>query len=411
MTAPKSPAQQTCIWQHPGWPKLLFDAEALANDLNLAHLQQGRLLGLLDAIGMAPAQEVARELWVQEAMATAAIEGEKLDLVAVRASVAHRLGLADAPAHDRHVDGLVQVMQDATDGYQSVLDRDRLCRWQSALFPGGTSGLRRIAVGRYRDHSDPMQIVSGRPGHEVVHYTAPPSSRVADEMALFLAWFEDTRPANKLAAAVSPQVPATTISGIARAAVAHLWFESIHPFEDGNGRLGRAIVDMALAQHLGAPARMFGMSRQLLTSRAAYYEALSHAQSGTPTSALDATPWVLWFVQAFTKGCVQSQAVVKQAVEKAAFRLRAANVSVNERQTKVLNRLLEAGSSELGGGFLGGMTAEKYSKITGASKATATRDLADLLSKGLLRVEGVGKATRYAINVEGWNRPETSSDP
>ena len=158
MTTPSQAAQPTYIWQHPGWPKLVFEAGALANDLNLAHLQQGRLLGLLDAIGLSDSQEIARELWVQEAMATAAIEGEKLDLAAVRSSVAHRLGLADAPTHDRHVDGLVQVMQDATNGYQAVLDSDRLCRWQSALFPGGTSGLRRIAVGRYRDHTDPCLL-------------------------------------------------------------------------------------------------------------------------------------------------------------------------------------------------------------------------------------------------------------
>jgi Fic family protein len=383
--------QASYLWQNADWPKLLFDIEVLANDLDLARLQQGRLLGLLDAIGLSDAQEIARELWVQEAMATAAIEGEKLNLEAVRSSVAHRLGLADAPNRDRHVDGLVQVMLDAANNYASVLDSDRLCRWQSALFPGGTSGLLRIAVGRYRDHSDPMQIVSGRQGHEVVHYTAPPSDRVADEMALFLAWFEDTR--TKINAA-------PTLNGIARAAIAHLWFEVIHPFEDGNGRLGRAVVDLALAQDLGAPARMFGMSRQLLAVRPAYYEALSQAQSGT----LDVTAWVRWFVQTFTQSCVLSQAVVKQAVDKAKFRFRAASLSVNERQTKVLSRLLEAGSAEMGGGFLGGMTAEKYSKITGTSKATATRDLAELLSHGLLRVEGLGKATRYAVNVPGWGQ-------
>lgn len=385
---------QTYIWQHAGWPQRGFDAAAVAHDLNVAHQQMGRVLGLMDAIGLTGTQEITRELWVQEAIATAAIEGEMLDLAAVRSSVAHRLGLADAPTRDRHVDGLVAVMQDATDGYQSVLDSDRLCRWQSALFPGGTSGLRRIAVGRYRDHGDPMQIVSGRQGHEVVHYTAPASDRVADEMAKFLAWFEATRPGNRAA---------PILNGLARAALAHLWFESIHPFEDGNGRLGRAIVDLALAQDLGAAARLFGMSRQLLTARSAYYDALNQAQ----LNGLDATPWVRWFVLAFTQGCMQSQSVVKQAVDKAAFRVRASGFSPNERQGKVLNRLLEAGSSELGGGFPAGMTAEKYSKITGASKATATRDLSGLLRHGLLRVEGLGKATRYAVNIEGWNQPAT----
>ena len=166
-------------------------------------------------------------------------------------------------------------------------------------------------------------------------------------------------------------------------------------------------MDMALAQDLGALARMFGMSRQMLASRTGYYDTLNQAQCFTLGGALDVTPWVQWFVQAFTKGCITSQAVVKQAVDKAAFRLRASSCSINERQTKVLNRLLEAGSSELGGEFLGGMTAGKYSRIAGASKATATHDLADLLSKGLLRVEGIGKAARYAVNVEGWSQPGT----
>ena len=395
MTTQSQTAQPSYIWQHPGWPTLVFDAGAVAHDLDVAHLQMGRVLGLLDAIGLTDSQEITRELWVQEAIATAAIEGEKLDLTAVRSSVAHRLGLVDASTRDRQVDGLVAVMQDATRGNESVLDSDRLCRWQSALFPGGTSGLRRIAVGRYRDHADPMQIVSGRQGHEVVHYTAPASDRVATEMARFLAWFEATRPTSNAA---------PRLNGLARAALAHLWFESIHPFEDGNGRLGRAIVDLALAQAVGPTARLLGMSRQLLAVKVAYYDALNRAQSG----ALDVTPWVQWFVQALTQACIQSQALVKQALDKASLRQRATSLAVNERQSKVLNRLLEAGSSELGGGFLGGMTAEKYSQITGSSKATATRDLAALLRHGLLKVEGVGKATRYAVNVEGWSQPATS---
>ena len=395
MTNPTQTAQPTYLWQQPGWPALVLDAGAVAPELHAAHLQMGRVLGLLDAIGMTDSQEITRELWVQEAIATAAIEGEQLDLTAVRSSVAHRLGLADAPTADRAVEGLVAVMQDAASGHSSVLDHDRLWRWQSALFPGGTSGLHRIAVGRYREHSDPMQIVSGRQGHEVVHYTAPASAQVALEMAQFLNWFEATRPTS----AVAPD-----FNGLVRAALAHLWFESIHPFEDGNGRLGRAIVDLALAQAVGAPARWLGMSRQLLAVRAAYYDALSQAQSG----GLDVTAWVQWFVQAFTQGCIQSQAVVKQALDKASFRQLAASLAVNDRQSKVLNRLLEAGNSALGGGFLGGMTAEKYSKITGASKATATRDLSELLRHGLLKVEGVGKGTRYAVNVEGWHQPATS---
>ena len=384
------------LWQHPAWPALTFDTVALTHDLSNARLEQGKLLGLLQAIGLESGQEVARELWVQEAMATAAIEGEKLDLQAVRSSVAHRLGLADLPTTDRHVDGLVQVMADATGQYQAPLTQERLCLWQAALFPGGSANLRRIAVGRYRDHADAMQIVSGRPGREVVHYQAPPSTQVPQEMVQFLAWF-----------ALPPSVPGTApmLHGLARAALAHLWFETIHPFEDGNGRLGRAVVDMALAQDMGAAVRVFGMARQMMTARAAYYDALKLAQRSTTDTGLNVTSWVQWFVQAFTKGCITSQAVVKQALERAGFRQRAAACGVNARQTKVLDRLLEAGNSTLGAGFLGGMTSDKYCKLTGVSKATASRDLTDLAVKGLLRVDGVGKATRYAIAIDQWEQP------
>ena len=410
MPTPTSPQSPRYIWQHSAWPQLTFDAAALAAALDQARLEQGRLLGLLGAIGLEQANAVQRELWVQEALATAAIEGEQLNLESLRSSVAHRLQLADTPGPDRSVEGLVQVMQDALANHSAALDLDRLCRWQSALFPGGTSGITRIAVGRVRDHADAMQIVSGALGREVVHYEAPPSAQVAAHMDKFLAWFERTRPTGRATASAA-------VNGIARAALVHLWFESIHPFEDGNGRLGRALADMALAQDMHAqdpqanPAlvRVYGLAHQMLKTRGAYYDALNHAQRlrgiAPEATAIDATPWMQWFVQAFTRACVASQAVVLDATEKAQFRLRAAQCHINPRQSKTLERLLEAGHVGSGGGFLGGMTNEKYAKITGTSKATATRDLADLLAHGLLRVEGVGKATRYAVNVPGWQQP------
>ena len=390
------------IWQHPAWPQLTFDATVLAPSLDLARLEQGRLLGLLGAIGLEQATEVQRELWVQEALATAAIEGQQLNLESLRSSVAHRLALADAPGADRSVEGLVQVMQDALANQSAALDVDRLCRWQSALFPGGTSGIARIAVGRLRDHADAMQIVSGPLGREVVHYEAPPSASVAAEMDRFLAWFAH---------------PDATLNGIARAALVHLWFESIHPFEDGNGRIGRALADMALAQDMYAQdpeanptlVRVFGLAHQMHQKRSAYYDALNNAQRlrgvSVDTQGIDVTEWVQWFVQAFTRACVASQAVVRDATDKAHFRLRAAQCHINPRQNKVLERLLEAGHVGSGGGFLGGMSTDKYAKITGASKATAARDLADLAAHGLLRVEGLGKATRYVVNVPGWEQP------
>lgn len=398
------------IWQHPAWPQLTLDAAALAPALDQARLEQGRLLGLLGAIGLDQANAVQRELWVQEALATAAIEGEQLNLESLRSSVAHRLSLADAPGADRSVEGLVQVMGDALANHGAALDLDRLCRWQSALFPGGTSGIARIAVGRVRDHADAMQIVSGALGREVVHYEAPASKQVTAEMDRFLAWFQSTRPAGG----------APAVNGIARAALVHLWFESIHPFEDGNGRLGRALADMALAQDMHAQdphaspvlVRVYGLAHQMLKTRAAYYDALNYAQRlrgvAHDAQTIDATPWVQWFVQAFTRACIASQAVVRDATDKAHFRLRAAQCHINLRQSKVLERLLEAGHAGSGGGFLGGMTNEKYAKITDTSKATSTRDLADLLAHGLLRVEGVGKATRYAVNVPGWEQPKVT---
>jgi Fic family protein len=410
MITPNPPASPSYIWQHNAWPQLTFDTAALAAALEQARLEQGRLLGLLGAIGLEQANAVQRELWVQEALATAAIEGEQLNLESLRSSVAHRLKLADAPGPDRSVEGLVQVMQDALANHSATLDLDRLCRWQSALFPGGTSGITRIAVGRVRDHADAMQIVSGPLGREMVHYEAPPSAQVAAHMDRFFAWFESTRPTGGSTAGVA-------VNGIARAALAHLWFESIHPFEDGNGRLGRALADMALAQDMYAqdpqagPAlvRVYGLAHQMLKTRTTYYDALNHAQRlrgiAPEATSIDATPWVRWFVQAFTRACITSQAVVMDASDKAQFRLRAAQRHINPRQTKVLERLLEAGHVRLGGGFLGGMTTEKYTKITGTSKATATRDLTDLLANGLLRVEGAGKSTRYAVNVPGWEQP------
>lgn len=378
--------QTRYIWQQVGWPALTVNSAELAPALDFARLEQGRLLGQLEAIGLAQMQDISRELWVQDTLATAAIEGEQLNVESVRSSVARRLGLSDLLTRDQGVDGLVELMEDASHNYQAPLTHDRLYRWQAALFAGSTidglAGIRRIAVGRYRAHVDDMQIVSGRQEQEVVHYQAPASSDVPSTMTAFLAWFN---------AAPSSQ----GMSGLVRAAIAHLWFETIHPFEDGNGRVGRAIADLALAQDVGAAVRVFGLSKQLLESRKEYYDALNVAQRG----GLDVTPWVLWFVQGFTAGCVRSQAVVRAAIQKSAFWQRANEHELNARQRKILTRLLEAGD----GGFLGGMTTEKYSKINATSKPTATRDLTQLQAWDLLVVTGIGKGTRYAVNVEGWN--------
>jgi Fic family protein len=376
---------QTYIWQHAKWPEFTFNHEKVGPAIAAARRLQGEVEGKAGAIGIDRKGEVAADVLAQEAIATAAIEGEKLDPAAVRSSVLRHLGLADTGPHDRHVDGLVQVISDAGTAFQQPLDHDRLYRWQSALFPGGTSGITRIAVGQYRDHADPMQIVSGQFGKEKVHYEAPPSSRVPTEMNGFLEWFAGTTPA--------PGQP-PKIDGLARAAIAHMWFESIHPFEDGNGRIGRAIVDMAIAQDQGSPLRLYSLSRQLLESRAAYYDALNHAQRGTG----DVTEWVEWFARQISGACMRSSEVIDRAIEKSRFWASHAAITLNERQRKVLQRLLDDGD----GGFLGGLNAEKYMKITGASKATATRDLSAMLTERLLWTRGQGKSLRYFINVPGW---------
>jgi Fic family protein len=373
----------TWIWRTAAWPNLVYDAQVAAPDLAMAYRMHGVVEGKAKAILLGSTSEVALDALSDDVLATAAIEGERLSLDVVRSSVMRRLGLAASGPVDRRVDGLVQLMSDATTQCDEPLDEDRLCRWQSALFPGGTSGIHRIAVGRYRDHDDPMQIVSGMPGREVVHYEAPPSREVPAQMARFLAWFAETSPVN-----------GKVFDGLARTAIAHLWFESIHPFEDGNGRIGRAIADMAMAQHFRAPVRLYSLSRQLLTSRSEYYDGLNQAQRGDA----DVTAWVQWFARQCTAAFDTASKVIDQAIEKKHFWDRNATYGLHERQRKVLQRLLDDGN----GGFLGGLNVEKYIKMTGVSKATATRDLAEMVEGGQLWSHGVGKAVRYYINVPGW---------
>ncbi len=379
------PSPQRYIWQQPAWPALTFDLTQVTPALAAARRAQGEVEGKAAAIGLEDRGQVLTEVFEHEVIATAAIEGERLDPVAVRSSVLRQLGHTDTGPRDRHVDGLVEVLADATQGFDRPLDHDRLQRWQSALFPGGTSGIRRIAVGRYRDHPDPMQIVSGPPGRETIHYEAPPSAQVRQEMRQFLRWFRDAAPGKRHPG---------ELDGLVRAAIAHLWFESIHPFEDGNGRVGRALVDMALAQDRGEPSKLYSLSLQLMHSRKDYYDALNQAQRGTG----DVTDWVCWFVTQIERACSNASAVMDRAIEKQRFWVRHAGVPLADRHRKVLQRLLDAGD----GGFLGGLNADKYIKMTGVSKATATRDLALLLSQGLLEAHGDGKARRYAIQVPGW---------
>ena len=370
------------IWQHAAWPRFTYEARALESLLGEARIQHDRVARKLKESG-ACAGALAQAFFVDEAIATAAIEGERLPADAVRSAVARRFG--GQPA----IDGLVEMLTDASLNVDRPLDHARLCRWQAALFPNGISGLQRIAVGRYRDHEEPMQIVSGRPGREVVHYQAPASRDVPAEMARFLEWFAATAPRSGVALTLE----GPRLDGLARAAIAHFWFESIHPFEDGNGRVGRAVIDLAIGQHLRPRMRLISLSKQLLASRSAYYAALEGSRGG-----MDLTAWVQWFARQYTGACEAASRVIDTAIEKRRFWDAHAASALSERQRKVLQRLLDDGD----GGFLGGLNAEKYMKMTGVSKATATRDLTDMVAAGQLRVHGAGKAARYYVEVPGW---------
>lgn len=375
--------QPDFIWQRPDWPRFEVDEAALAAPLKEARLAQGRVTGKAQALGLEAVESATGEIWAAEALATAAIEGEKLDLDAVRSSVARRLGLP-APAKARYardVEGLLDMMQDAVARAGQPLTRERLFAWQAALFPTGRSGLAKIRTGGWRTRSEPMQIVSGPIGREKVHYEAPPARAVPRLMTEFLRWFED--PAKRGADA------------LVRAAVAHLWFETVHPFEDGNGRVGRAIVDLALARDSGVSTPLYRMSSRLAANRKEYYGELERAQR----AKLDATRWADWFIREFAIACRESEETIDRSLAKARFWARLAGVSLSDRQRKAVNTLLDAGP----GGFVGGLSAGKYQNLTSTSRQTASRDLADLVEKGVLQVTGQLKGTRYHVAVPEWS--------
>jgi Fic family protein len=371
------------IWQHTGWPALQYDAGQVGAALSFARRAQGIVEGKLTALGFEQRQTLAADAWSSEAVATSAIEGERLDLLAVRSSVARRLGVSQhkGPNAPRHVDGLLDIMQDAVDRARAPLTHERLQAWQAALFPTGFSGMARIAVGTYRQNDEPMQIVSGRVGHERIHYEAPASSAVPREMDRFLHWLDSS----------------TEPEPLVRAALAHLWFETIHPFEDGNGRVGRVIIDLLLARDAGEASRLIRISQQLLDQRDAYYDELERAQHGP----LDVTAWVLWFVSQVHAACETASTVIETCLVKARFWNDHRDKPLTPRQRKAVNVLLDAGP----GGFEGGLSARKYETIGATSGATATRELVELVALGLLRPSGAGRSRRYHVNLEGWQPP------
>lgn len=363
------------LWQLPTWPDLRWDSAALQEPLSAAYEAQGRLLGRLSGLGIEDERGALEvEALVDEAVTTSAIEGERLSKDSVRSSLARRLGLdtAGLPPPSREVDGLVEMLLDATERHDQPLTVERLQGWQAALFPSGRSGLARIRVGAWRP--GPVEVVSGPAGRERVHFEGPPAERVADEVDRLLAWWGSE---------------AAELVGMVRAGVAHLWLETIHPFEDGNGRVGRALAEMALAQGEGRRRRVYSLSSQVHVERQPYYRILEETQRGDG----DVTGWLVWFLGCLRRAIERSEGEVEKVVRKARFWQRIAPHALNARQRKALTRLLESGPE----GFEGGLSNRKYRGMTSASKVTATRDLADLVARGILSQIGEGRGTRYEL--------------
>jgi len=365
------------IWQSASWPKLKWDSNTLLSLLGHARLLQGNLLGRVKRLGFKLGEEAQADILTEEAIKTAAIEGERLNPQMVRSSVARHLGLREAgliPA-SRSVDGLVEVILDATQKYNSSLSATRLKGWHAALFPLGYSGLHKIRVGQWRG-KEPMQVVSGPMGKERIHFEAPPGETIEAEMKQFLHWWESSR---------------KDTDGILRAGLAHLYFVTIHPFEDGNGRIARALTDMALAQDEKLNVRYYSLSSQIMEERRGYYDILEKC---TKSDSVDVTKWLVWFLECFERAIRRSDKIIGNVLAKAEFWQQHAQTGLNERQKKVLNRLLDAGP----GGFEGDLTTRKYVSIAKVSRATAFREISDLLEKKILRqLSGKGRSVHYDL--------------
>jgi Fic family protein len=362
------------IHQSGGWPKLGWSSEALAGPLADIRHRQGRLFGRLEALGFSLRREAHLQTLTLDVLKSSEIEGEKLPADQVRSSIARRLGIETAgtlPA-DREVEGVVEMMLDATQKFQEPLSMERLFAWHSALFPTGRSGMRKIRVGAWRaDDAGPMQVVSGPIGKERVHYEAPAASLIDRDMAAFLTWANHG---------------ADTTDGVLRAALAHLWFVTVHPFDDGNGRIARAIADWALARSEGSSQRFYSMSAQILQERTDYYDILERTQKGT----LDVTPWVEWFLGCLGRAFEGTEVTLAGVLRKARFWENHAHVTINERQRAVLNRLLD--------GLTGKLTTSKWAKLVGSSHDTALRDIRDLVEHGVLKKDdGGGRSTSYSL--------------
>lgn len=364
----------TYIHELLDWPRFRWSDKEIAQPLGSVRHRQGLLLGGMRGLGFDLQQEAVLETLTEEVLKSSEIEGEILDRGQVRSSLARKLGMEIAgllPA-DRDVEGVVAMMLDATQNYKAPLTAERLFGWHAALFPAGRSGMRKIVVGAWRnDKQGPMQVVvSGSFGHEKVQYQAPAAELLDDETNAFLDWFNREE----------------SLDQVIKAAVAHLWFVTIHPFDDGNGRIARAIADMALARSEGAPQRFYSMSAQIRLERHAYYSILEKTQKGD----LDITPWLQWFLACLGRAFGRTEKILSSVLHKAEFWRKHSSATFNDRQRDMINRLLD--------GFLGKLTTSRWSKVEKCSTDTALRDINDLVDRGILQKDpGGGRSTSYSL--------------
>ena len=355
------------------WPRLHWNEAAIAGPLKEIRHRQGRLLGRMEGLGFSLQKQAELETLTLDVLKSSEIEGENLNADQVRSSIARRLGMdiAGAVPTDRNVEGVVEMMLDATQNFEKPLDQERLFGWHAALFPSGRSGMHKILVGAWRDDSKgAMQVVSGPIGGETVHYEAPAAPLLDREMSQFLEWANE---------------PDST-DPVLRSALAHLWFVAIHPFDDGNGRIARAIADWALARSENSPQRFYSMSAQIRQERNEYYAILEKTHKGT----LDITPWMEWFLRCLGRAFDNTEITLAAVLRKARFWERRAHDEVNGRQKTILNKLLD--------GFDGKLTTVKWAKITKCSHDTALRDIHDLIDRGILTQDPAGgRSTSYSL--------------
>ncbi|OGT43278.1 MAG: cell filamentation protein Fic [Gammaproteobacteria bacterium RIFCSPHIGHO2_12_FULL_37_34] len=361
------------IHQRKEWPNFIWDQAIIADLLAEIRYLQGRLLGQMSTLGFQLREEATLQTLTQDVLKTSEIEGEMLNTEQVRSSIAKRLGLdiGAITQTDRRVEGVVEIMLDATRHFDAPITKDRLFRWHTALFPAGKSGIQRIAVGRWRTkESSIMQVVSGPIGREKIHFEAPTYDRLKKEMAAFIKWFNTP----------------SKIDLVIQSALAHFWFVTIHPFDDGNGRIARAISDMLLARSEQSKQRFYSMSSQIQRERNAYYHVLEHCQKGS----VDITAWIEWFLNCLKHAISTSDKMLQNILIKARFWTIHTGESFNERQRSILNRLLD--------GFYGKLTSSKWAKLTKCSQDTALRDINDLLERHILiKDEARGRSTSYKL--------------